>query len=419
MGMARAEVVSIGTELLLGQIVDTNAPLLGQRLAEIGIGVYRRYTVGDNLPRATEAIQRALQEADVVFTIGGLGPTEDDLTRDAIAEATGCPLIHDENLAEHLRQLFRSRGLTTNDRQFRQAMRPEGSASLPNPHGTAPGIRLEWNGQLIYALPGPRHEFTPMLNDLVLPDLAKRFAGEAIVSRVLRLTGIGESKAEELLGELTRSENPTLAPLAHIAETHFRITARGKDRKQAENQIAEMESKVRERVGEFVYGIDDQTLAMALVDLLKSKRQTVATAESCTGGLLGAKLTEIAGSSEVFLGGFVTYSNEMKQRYLGVPAEILESYGAVSERVAQAMAEGALRQTGANWAIGITGIAGPGGGSEEKPVGLVFIGLADANASHTARYQFIGDRAVVRERAVQAALTLLRKAVLQGSCGSL
>lgn len=413
------EIVSIGTELLLGQIVDTNAAWLSARLAEVGVGVYRRTTVGDNLPRIVAALREALERADGVITIGGLGPTDDDLTREALASVLGEPLVLDEGEAARLREFFAARGRTANERQLRQALRPANAQPIPNPNGTAPGLYVEWNGKLIFALPGPPNEFQPMATDAVLPRLAGRTGGRVIRSRVLRLCGIGESDAEAQLSDLIHSENPTLAPLAKLGEVHFRITARADSPDAAEQMIAQMEYAVRERLGAFIFGVDETTLEQAVVQSLIEAGQSLAVAESCTGGLLGHRITSVSGSSEVFLGGVISYSNALKEALLGVPRSVLETHGAVSEPTARAMAEGVRQRLGSWWGVGVTGIAGPSGGTPEKPVGLVYIGVSDPTATVVRSQVFPGDRATVKHRATQCALWLLYQGVKHGGCASL
>lgn len=413
------ELVSIGTELLLGQIVDTNAAWLSARLAEVGVGVYRRSTVGDNRERIISALQEALARADGVITIGGLGPTDDDLTREAIATVLGEPLVLDEGEAERIRVFFAARGREATDRQLRQAMRPVSGQPIPNPNGTAPGLYAEWNGKPILALPGPPNEFKPMATEHVLPRLAARTGGRVIRSRVLRLCGVGESDAEAQLHDLIQSENPTLAPLAKLGEVHFRITARADSPTDAEQKIAEMEREVRARLGAYIFGVDETTLEQAVVQRLIEVGQSLVIAESCTGGLLGHRITSVPGSSEVFLGGVVSYSNALKESLLGVPREILETHGAVSEPTAQAMAEGVRVRLGGWWGVGITGIAGPSGGTPEKPVGLVYIGISDPSATVVRSQVFPGDRETVKYRATQYALWLLYKGVTRGGCAFL
>jgi nicotinamide-nucleotide amidase len=413
------EVVSIGTELLLGQIVDTNAAFLSRQLAAIGVQVLWRTTVGDNRERIVAALRSALARADAVITIGGLGPTEDDLTREAIAEVLGEPLEYDPELGEHLKQLFAARGREATPAQLRQAYRPPSATPIPNPYGTAPGLRIARERQWLFALPGPPNEFEPMVREQVVPFLAQRTKGEVIRSRVLRLSGIGEADAEALVQDLVRSPNPTLAPLAKLGEVHLRITARAPSTDEAEQMIAQMERTVRKRLGAYIYGTDDTTLEQAVVNLLREHGQSLATAESCTGGLVSHRVTEVPGSSDVFVGGIVAYSNAVKQQELGVPQEVLAQYGAVSEPTARAMAEGVRARLGSHWGIGITGIAGPTGGTPEKPVGLVYIGLSDPTGTLVTRHLFLGDRQTVKWRASQVALTLLWRGILKGGCASL
>ncbi|MFQ3611192.1 MAG: competence/damage-inducible protein A [Fimbriimonadales bacterium] len=413
------EIVAVGTELLLGQIVDTNSAYLSARLAEIGVSLYRRATVGDNLERLVATLHEAWNRADGVITIGGLGPTDDDLTREAIAQVLGESLVMDEEQAEHIRRFFEARGREATPRQLRQAMRPLSAKPIPNPNGTAPGLHVEKAGKVLFALPGPPNEFIPMVQNYVLPALGARTGGRVIRSRVLRLCGIGESDAEVQLQDLILSENPTLAPLAKLGEVHFRITARAENATEANQMIAEMERQVRERLGTYIFGTDETTLEQAVVELLMQNRQTVAVAESCTGGLLGNRITDVPGSSEVFVGGIIAYSNAVKQAELGVPAEVLATVGAVSEATAKAMAEGVRQRLGSHWGVGITGIAGPGGATPDKPVGLVYVALSDPNVTVVRHQQFIGDRTTVKWRSAQYALWLLYRGVRNGGCDSL
>ncbi|MFN3689836.1 MAG: competence/damage-inducible protein A [Fimbriimonadales bacterium] len=415
----QVELISIGTELLLGQIVDTNAAWLSARLAEIGVGVYRRTTVGDNLGRIVAVLHEALARADGVITIGGLGPTDDDLTRTAMAQILGEPLVLDAGEAARLKAFFAARGREANERQLRQAMRPVSAQPLPNPNGTAPGLYAEFQGKPIFALPGPPNEFEPMARTHVLPRLAAQTGGQVIRSRVLRLCGIGESDAEAQVSDLARSENPTLAPLAKLGEVHLRITARADSPNTAETMINQMEQAVRARLGAYIYGVDETTLEQAVVQSLLEAGQSLVVAESCTGGLLGHRITSVAGSSAVFLGGVVSYSNALKETLVGVPRTVLETHGAVSEPTARAMAQGIRERLGGWWGIGITGIAGPSGGTPDKPVGLVYIGVSDPQATVVKRQIFAGDRATIKYRATQYALWLLYQGVNRGGCDSL
>lgn len=410
-----AEVVSIGTELLLGQIVDTDAAYLSRQLSSLGISVYHRATVGDNLERAVETVAQATERADIVFLIGGLGPTMDDLTRDVITRVFDAPLVRDDSIADHLTRWFGERNYAMSPTILRQADVPTGARTLPNANGTAPGLLLEKNGKAVIALPGPPNEFIPLFEAEVLPYLRERTEGERQVfrSRTLRIVGMGESRVEELTRDLMEGANPTVAPYAKTGEVHLRVTARAKTDAEADALIAPVADDIKQRLGAVLYGENDASLEAATIALLRDKKKTVATAESCTGGLLAGRLTEVPGSSEVFTVGLVTYSNEAKQHLLQIPHALLASVGAVSSEVAQAMAERVREIAGTDYGIGITGIAGPGGGTETKPVGLVYIALAGPNGTTAHKNNFTGIRADVRLRSTQSALDLLRQDLLK------
>lgn len=410
-----AEVVSVGTELLLGQIVDTNAAYLSQQLAALGIGVYYRSTVGDNLERAVFTVRQAVSRADFVFLIGGLGPTMDDLTRDIIAEVLEAPLVRDDAVAVHLKEYFAKRGATMVDSNYRQAMVPTGGRPLPNVNGTAPGLLVEKNGKTVFALPGPPNEFIPLFESQIYPYLLEKLGGErqVIRSRTLRVIGMGESLVEDTVKDLMNDANPSLAPYAKVGEVHLRVTAKAHTEAEADALTAERAQLVYDRIGNHIYGENNTTLEEAVVNLLRTKEKTVAVAESCTGGLLAGRLTSISGSSEVFGVGLVTYSNEAKINLLQIPRAVISGVGAVSPEVGQAMAERVRELAGADYGIGITGIAGPGGGSVEKPVGLVYIGFAGPDGVTVTKNLFGGIRADVRHRSTQVALDLLRNALLK------
>jgi nicotinamide-nucleotide amidase len=409
-----AEVVSIGTELLLGQIVDTDAAFLAQQLSALGISVYHRATVGDNRERAVATVRLALSRSDIVFLIGGLGPTLDDLTRDIIADVLDTPLVRDAGIVAHLTQWFASRNYPMQDSILRQADVPTGGRPLPNANGTAPGLIVEKNGKTIIALPGPPNEFVPLFESEVYPYLQERTAGspQVIRSRTLRIAGMGESTVEERVKDLMESNNPTIAPYAKTSEVHLRVTAKAHSNEIADALIAERTAILYERLGTFIYGEDETTLEEAVVQQLIARGKTVATAESCTGGLLAGRITNVSGSSAVFTIGLVTYSNEAKQRLLQIPHALIAGVGAVSPEVAQAMAERVRELAGTDFGIGITGIAGPGGGSAEKPVGLVYIALSSSAGVLVEKCLFTGRRADVRLRATQVALNKLRNSLL-------
>jgi len=410
----RAEVVSVGTELLLGQIVDTNAAYLARALSEVGISLYRRSTVGDNMKRLLAALKQALNDADIVLTIGGLGPTMDDITRDGLAAALGDTLYQDEEIAERLRQFFLSRNMPLLESNLRQAMVPTHGRALENPNGTAPGLLFEKDGKIGIALPGPPNEFIPMVDNLVIPYLrAKTGNVGTIRSRVLRVAGVGESLVEDKVKDLMLDANPTVAPYAKVGEVHLRVTAKADTAEHAEALIAERAALVRARLGNAIYGENDETLEYAVVTLLKARGQTVSTAESCTGGLVAQRITDVSGCSAVFIGGVVAYSNAAKTDLVAVPADMIARVGAVSPEVAQALAEGARRRFGTDYGIGVTGIAGPDGGTPEKPVGLVYLAVAYPGGCDVDRVNCIGSRSIVRHRASQTVLNMLRLRILQ------
>ena len=411
----RAEIISVGTELLLGQIVDTNAPFLSRALSSLGIDVYYRSTVGDNRARLADAIRTALSRSDIVLTIGGLGPTQDDLTKETIAEVLGERLIMHPESEKRIRDFFEKRGARIAESNLKQALQPESGVPLPNPMGTAPGTLVEKDGKIIAAFPGPPNEFIPMIENALIPYLAKKTEGKTavIVSRTLRVVGIGESSAEEEIRELLSGSNPTIAPYAKTGEVHFRITAKSPDRETALGLIAEMEKKARAILGDYIYGVDDETLESVIVRLLTEKNLKLALAESCTGGAIADRITNVPGSSAAFLAGVVSYSNDSKIEILGVPEELIRLHGAVSPEVAEAMAEGAAVRTGADIAVSVTGIAGPDGGSDEKPVGLVYIGLKTPEGVSSTRNFYVGGRRGVKDRSVQTALDTVRTYLLR------
>jgi nicotinamide-nucleotide amidase len=411
-----AEILSVGTELLLGQIVDTNAAYLARILSALGIDLYHKTTVGDNAGRVEEALRLAVSRADLILTSGGLGPTQDDLTKESIAAVFDEELVMDEPSLVTLEGFFARRGVPMPERNRKQALIYRSGRPIPNPNGTAPGALLEKNGKIVISLPGPPRELVPMVENSVIPYLSERLGAGRVVlhSRILRFIGIGESALEERVEDLLAGTNPTVAPLAHVGEVHLRLTARAANLEAAQALIAPVEREIRERLGDRVYGVDDESLEEAVVHALAKRGLTVAVAESCTGGLLGARLTNVPGASAVLRGGVISYSNEAKRDLLGVPSELLSRWGAVSGPVAEAMAEGARRVLAADLGISITGIAGPEGGTPEKPVGLVYVGFADARGARSSRHDFIGQRADIRARAVTTALDRLRRAASSG-----
>jgi nicotinamide-nucleotide amidase len=367
----RAEILSIGTELLLGQIVDTNANYLAQQLPPLGLDLFYVSQIGDNLSRLGGAFQQALDRSDVIITSGGLGPTEDDLTREAIAAVFGeQPRVIPE-LEAQLREFFARRGRLMPERNVKQATLIPSAAVLPNPVGTAPGWWVERDGKVIASMPGVPHEMRKMWEEQVQPRLAQRITGGAIVSRTLKLIGIGESNAEEVVGELTRSANPTLATYAKSDGIHLRLTAKAATPPEADALLDAFEPRVRERVAEWVYGTQADSLPQVVGGLLRQRGLTLATAESATGGQLAALVTEAPGASDYFVAGYVAYSADAK-RALGVSAETIERFGTVAEETTQALASAARQRAGADVAVATTGNAGPGA-SEDKPVGILHV----------------------------------------------
>lgn len=409
----RAEIVSIGTELLLGQIVDTNAAYLSKFLAELGIDLLRRSTVGDNFDRVVDVISQAISRSDIVFTIGGLGPTEDDLTKEAVAEALGVELVMDEESAQWIRAYFAARGIIMPERNLKQALVPKIGRVLKNDAGTAPGAIFESGEKIVVTLPGPPGEFIPMVEGGVLPYLCEKTGNAATIkSKVLKIVEVGESLVEERVLDLLDTTNPTIAPYAKLGEVHLRITAKAKSVTEADEMISGVEEKIRERLGDAIYGADEETLEQVIVERLIERNLKLALAESCTGGLMSHRITEVPGCSAVYMAGIVPYSNRAKMNLLGVPKELIEHHGAVSHEVALAMAAGARAAAGADIGIGITGIAGPGGGTETKPVGLVYISLSAGDEEFSREYRFAGSRHDIKARSAQAALTLLRRYLL-------
>lgn len=402
-----AEIVSVGTELLMGQIADTNAQHLGKVLPELGISHHNRQTVGDNYRRVVEALKLALSRSDVVFTIGGLGPTEDDLTRDAIAEALDSPLQLVPDYAEALRRMFAARNIPWVETQNRQAMRPECAELIDNPNGSAPGLLCVKAEKALIALPGPKGEFIPMVNGPVREWLVRKATGQVIHSRILRICGMGESVVEEAVRDLIHGTNPSVAPYAKPGEVHLRITALAPTMAEADALLDPVQEQIKEALGWHLFCVDDTPLEAACLRELGGRNSTLAVAESVTGGGLGSRITAVAGASKSFLGGFITYTPEAKVTVLGVPREVLEKHGPVSSECAKAMADGARRALGADYALSLTGNAGPTPDVDGKPVGLVYVALAGPDGTEVEEFKFRSRREEVRERSQQAALTLL------------
>ena len=379
----RTEIIAVGTELLLGEIVNTDAPMIAQGLAELGIGVYFQTVCGDNPDRLKSVLEVAKQRADLIITTGGLGPTADDLTKETIAAAFGKGLVRDEESMARLREHFKGRTMTQNNEK--QADVPEGSTVFQNDWGTAPACAFEGEGCLVIMLPGPPRECTPLFREKVMPFLEKRRGG-ALCSRYVKVFGMGESEmASRLSRQMDTWENPTAAPYAKEGECLVRITAMGKNKEEAFAMTEPAVREVRQVLGDVVYGVDVDSLEQVVVQEMTARGLTLATAESCTGGLMGKRITDVPGASACYLGGVVSYHNEVKENLLGVRHETLMTKGAVSEDTACQMAEGVRKALGADIGISTTGVAGPGGGTPEKPVGLIDVGSSTGDRTWAVR----------------------------------
>jgi nicotinamide-nucleotide amidase len=420
----QVELITIGDELLLGFTIDTNAAHISRELATNGIEIVRRTTVGDEAEKIAQAVRDALDRTGAVITTGGLGPTTDDLTKPAIARIFGRAMKLDEavlaRLEERWRMRFPNSVFPATNRT--QAEIPEGARILVNRRGTAPGIWLEdEKGRWVAMMPGVPREMRGMLAEELLPRILARMKGveTVILSRTLRTTGIAESAIAELLGPNFLGEPATelgslpLAYLPGVAGVDLRVTARGMPRERAQKLVKQAILKLRSRVEAYAYGEDDTDLAAVVLDRCRALKLKLAVAESCTGGLLGERLTNIPGSSDVFLGGVIAYHNDVKKGLLGVSAEVMKRHGAVSEEVALQMAAGVRERTGADVGVSVTGIAGPGGGTPEKPVGLIWIAIHSLDAK-ARRFHVVGDRTEIRQRAAQAALEMVRRALSKG-----
>lgn len=403
-----AEIICVGTEILLGNIVNTNAAYLAEKCAYLGLSNYYQVVVGDNEERILSTINTAKDRADVIFLVGGLGPTEDDLTKETAAKAFGKKLVEDAKAKENIMNILTSRGYAVTENNFKQALVPEDSIVLYNENGTAPGIIMEVNGKVCILLPGPPNEFVPMVENQVVPYFLKQ-KKSAIYSKVVKLVGIGESLVAEQITDLVNMTNPTVATYAKTGEVHIRVTASADTEEDAKTLVKPVVKQLKTMYPNNVYSTNaTETLEESIVALLSKNDLSITTAESCTGGLLSATIVSVPGASDVFKGGYITYSNKLKKNVIGVKKSSLEKYGAVSEQVAAEMAKGAKDEAKADVAVSVTGIAGPGGGTAEKPVGLVYIGCAVKDKVFVNKYLFNGNRNKVRESSVAAALAMIR-----------
>jgi len=404
-----AELIAVGTELLLGEIANTDAQTISQELSKLGINVFYHTVVGDNPGRLRQAVEIARGRADIIITTGGLGPTCDDLTKNVLAECFGKALVYNEEAAERMEERFRKMDRPLTENNYQQAYLPEGCTPFQNDWGTAPGCAFEAEGVRVLMLPGPPSECGPMLKYRAVPYL-RALADGAIVSRSLRLFGIGESAVESRLRErMNAMTNPTLAPYAKEGEVELRLTAKAPTEEEAYALIAPEEDRLREELGELVYGVDVPSLEWVCLGLLKEKGLTLSTAESCTGGLMAQRMTSLPGASAAFKGGVVSYWSQVKHDVLGVPQDLLDRYGAVSSPVAQAMAEGVRKLTGSDLALSVTGVAGPDRDERDNPVGLVFVGLAWEGGAFVRELHTVGPRERIRQVAASNGFDLVRR----------
>ena len=408
------ELISVGTEILLGDILNTNVQYLSKALASLGIGVTHHSTVGDNTQRLLDTLDTAFKRCDTVILTGGLGPTPDDLTKETCARYFGKKLYTDESILEEIESYFTLKNITMPESNKKQALVPEDSIILENHNGTAPGFIMENQGRTIIILPGPPKEMVPMYRESVEPYL-RQFTNEVILSKNIRTFGIGESAMSEKVADLLEGNNPTVAPYAKSGEALLRVTAKAKDEAEAEKLMAPVIDEIKNRLGDYIYGIDCESIEETVAELLKEKGRTVAFAESCTGGLCAKRLTDLSGASEIFHCGVVSYSNEIKHKILGVKDETLQKYTAVSEQTAKEMAEGIRLLAGANYGVSITGYAGPG---NEKEVGTIYIGVSSEKETRVLELLtgHRGDscRDYNRHVAASNAFNQLRLAILQG-----
>jgi len=408
-----AEIIAIGSELLAPDRTDTNSLWLTEQLNRLGIEVKLKTVVGDDDARLEEAIKDATRRSKVVITTGGLGPTEDDITRKVTARALARRLLLNEDLLAEIRQRFQSFGVAMPERNSRQAMVIEDAQVLPNPNGTAPGMFIDHKGTAIVLLPGPPREMKPMFENHVASKLASRAGSQKVVRRMLRVAGMGESAVDEKIAPIySQYENPQTTILFNQSEIEIHLTARGRTEADAEALLDRLSEQIEERLGNSVFAFAGETMEQIVGLKLSVGGYTLAVAESCTGGLLAQRLTDVPGSSKYFIEGVVTYSNDAKMKALGVEPILFLEHGAVSAPVAEAMAEGIRKRAETDFGLAITGIAGPGGGTEEKPVGLVYIAISSESGTEHRKLNLPGDRHLVRWRASQAALDLLRRRLI-------
>ncbi len=405
----KAEIIAVGTELLMGEILNSNARDIARELYNLGIDVYHQSVVGDNLKRVSKELEIAFERADLVITTGGLGPTRDDLTKEAAADFLKREMILDEESVKYLEKFFCSRGLSLNEGNKRQAYFPKGAKIIPNENGTAPACIVEFDEKVLVILPGPPREALPLMKKYIIPYLEKK-AGKVFVSEIINISGIGEGHMEEKIMDIIEAQkNPTVAPYAKEHGLTLRVTASAATENEARILLEPVVKKICDRLGMDVYALGDTTIEAVVASLLIEQNLSISVAESCSGGLLSGRLINYPGISKVFKEGFITYSNEAKINTLGVNPQTLAKYGAVSEETAREMAVGAVKKADTDVALSITGIAGPDGGTDEKPVGLVYIGLYLLGEVKVMKMDSWGNREIVRRRAVSQALDMLRR----------
>lgn len=408
------ELISVGTELLLGNIVNTNAAYLAEQCANCGLSCFYQTVVGDNEERLQETVKAGLKRSDILILTGGLGPTDDDLTKEVVAKAMKKKLVEDEKAHEMIQTYFDNRGMEITENNWKQALVPEGAIVMYNHNGTAPGLIVESGEKCAILLPGPPKEMKPMFEEYVV-DYLKEKNPEVIVSTTVKLCGIGESKVEDMIHDmLEKQTNPTIAPYAKTGEVHLRVTAKAADMKSANKLVKPVVKQLKTKLAEYIYTTEEKvTLENAVVDLLVANNLTVSTVESCTGGMVAARLINVPGVSDVFKMGHITYSNKAKKKILGVKKRTLEKHTAVSAEVAKEMVKGVELVSKADVCVSVTGLAGPDGGTAKKPVGLVYIACSVKGNVTVQEYHFNGNREKVRENATAAALTLMRKCILE------
>lgn len=408
----KAEILAVGTEILMGQIANTNAQYISSRLPDVGVGVYYHDVVGDNPERLKQSLALAISRSDVIILTGGLGPTQDDLTKETVSAAVNRKLVLDQETFDNIKQFFQKKERTMTQNNMKQAYLPEGCLVIRNKNGTAPGCIIEQDGKVIIMLPGPPSEMKPMFDETVMPYFAAK-SEFRLESRFLNIFGVGESAVEDRLIDLIDSQtNPTIAPYAKDGEVALRITAMYPKHSKNEDIITPVENEIRSRLGESVYSNDNRGLVEVAAKLLLESGMTLALAESCTGGLLASKLTDVPGISAAFDRSIVTYSNRSKVEELGVKQETLDLYGAVSEQTAREMAEGIRRVSNTDLGISITGIAGPDGATEEKPLGLVYTALSDGDGTEVKKLDLWGNRNRIRNIACLHVFDILRRYLL-------